>query len=81
MNRCYQSCGQVEVMPLPEKAHHTFEDWSKMLSPPFSMYADIECLLPDNGTDKYLQKHQPIAVGLYLTCNIQQNSIPVNSFR
>ena len=30
-NKCYSTMGQVEVMPLPKKAFHTFEDWSKML--------------------------------------------------
>ena len=82
MLKCFQSSGQQEIMPLSDKAFHSFQDWSKMLSPPFTMYADIECLLSKpSATDKYLQKHVPISVGSYLTSTIRQNVIPTNSVK
>ena len=83
MSKCFQSLGQQEIMPLPEKAYHSFEDWNKMLSPPFCLFADIECLLlkPTNASEKFLQKHQPIAVGSYLTSTIAQHFIHTNSYR
>ena len=55
-------------MPGLDKAKKVFDDYSKMLSPPFAMYSDIEAILEkaDNNTDKILQTHVPCAVGSYL---------------
>ena len=66
--KCYNTIGQKETMPsdLVKK----FNDWSKMSSPPFVLYSDIEVLLvpndDDNDGDKILQTHIPYAVGSYL---------------
>src|SRR5271156_4649046 len=45
MEKCSNRIGQYEIMPKPEEAVKKFDDWSKMLNPPFVMYADIECIL------------------------------------
>src|SRR5271167_3331787 len=59
--------GQKEVMPSVDKAKKEFNEWSKMLSPPFAMYADIEAILEKyDDVGKILQTHVPCAVGSYL---------------
>jgi hypothetical protein len=64
MVKCYNTTGQKETMPsdLVKK----FDDWSKMSSPPFILYADIEALLIPSPNGKILQIHVPYAVGSYL---------------
>src|SRR5258708_3639037 len=70
MAKCFSRVGQRVVMPTPEDAVHQFKDWSKMLSPPFIMYADIECVLEKPDQDgRILQTHVPCAVGSYLVAN------------
>jgi hypothetical protein len=80
MPKCYNSIGQKESMPTKEEMYKTFDDWNKLLSPPFVLYADIEALLlqppllaeePDDGRKKVkiLQTHSPIAVGSYLVAH------------
>ena len=58
-------------MPTVDKKCKKFDDWSKLLSPPFVLYADIEALLlpqpaEDNKKVTILQTHSPTAVGSYL---------------
>src|SRR3981189_3884562 len=67
-------------MPAPEEAVERFDDWSKMLSPPFVMYADIECILQKPEQEgKVLQTHVPCAVGSYLVAHkgLQRKQYPV----
>ena len=68
MKRCYMTMGQKQVMPKGDQAKMSFNNWSHMLSPPFVMYADMECLLvpPDEANGKILQTHVPCAVGSYI---------------
>jgi len=70
MKKCYNGIGQRVVMPTSEEAVNKFKDWSKMLSHPFVMYADTECILvkPDQE-GKVLQTHVPCAVGSYLVAH------------
>ena len=69
LTKCYNRMGQKEVMPT--ETIKTFEDWSKMLSPPFVMYADIEALLvpPEDNSKSILQTHVPCAVGSYIVAD------------
>src|SRR5271156_6647352 len=67
---CYKTVGQKEIMPEASKAKMEFDDWSKMLSPPFAMYSDIEAILEKSDDDsKILQTHVPCAVGSYLVAH------------
>ena len=67
MLKCYNSKGQQVSMPEPHEAKKQFDDWSKMLSPPFTMYADIEAILEKPQDDgSILQIHKPCAVGSYI---------------
>jgi len=72
--RCYNNRGQQEIMPKPGEANKSFNEWSKMLSPPFVIYADMEALLlksekvEEEGVN-ILQTHKPIAVGSYLVAH------------
>ena len=76
MVKCYSRVGQRVVLPAPEDAVHQFKDWSKMLSPPFVMYADIECILVKPDQDgKVLQTHVPCAVGSYLVAHKALNRV------
>ena len=54
-------------MPESNEAVKKFDEWSKMLSPPFVMYADMEAILvkPDEQNN-ILQRHEPCMVGSYL---------------
>ena len=62
--------GQKEIMPDASKAKMEFDDWSKMLSPPFAIYSDIEAILEKSDDDtKILQTHVPCAVGSYLVAH------------
>ena len=71
MKRCYMTMGQKQVMPKGDQAKMSFNNWSHMLSPPFVMYADMECLLvpPDEANGKILQTHVPCAVGSYIVAH------------
>ena len=84
--KCSNRIGQREVMPTPEEAVKKFDDWSKMLSPPFVMYADIECILEKpKHQGKVLQTHVPCAVGSYLVAHKglgrEQHPVRVNEGR
>ena len=71
LEKCANGKGQREVMPTPEEAVKKFEDWSKMLSPPFVMYADIEAILEKPEEEgRILQTHVPCAVGSYLVARV-----------
>ena len=76
--------GQRVVMPTAEESVKRFDDWSKRLSPPFVVYADIECILEksDNPQGKVLQVHKPCAVGSYLVAhkglNRDQESVQID---
>ena len=67
LTKCFNTLGQMTTMPAADNNYKKFDDWNKMQSPPFVMYADIEAILekPDN-TQKILQTHVPCAVGSYL---------------
>ena len=70
MKKCYSGTGQRVVMPTPEEAVNKFKDWSKMLSHPFVVYADTECILVKPDQDgPVLQTHVPCAVGSYLVAH------------
>src|SRR5277367_1852312 len=60
--------GQEANMPTAEEALNRFQDWSKMLSPPFVLYADMEAILapPDDQPASVLQVHEPCTVGSYI---------------
>jgi len=80
MTRCYNTMGQKVVMPVPEQSVKKFEDWSKMQSPPFAMYADIEAILvPPEDQSTVLQIHKPCTVGSYIVphkhLNYPQNGV------
>ena len=76
MLKCYNTIGQKEIMPTV--AVKKFDDWSKISSPPFVLYGDIEVLLippsspKDNSNKKVtnnsniLQTHASYVVGSYL---------------
>jgi hypothetical protein len=86
LEKCSRRIGQREVLPTPEEAVKEFSDWSKMLSPPFVMYADIEVILEKPEEEgRVLQTHVPCAVGSYLVAhkglNRQQFPVVVNSGR
>src|SRR5277367_5764064 len=68
MERCYNTMGQKPIMPNSDQAVNQFEDWSKMLSPPFVMYADMEAILtpPEDVLPSTLQIHEPCTVGSYI---------------
>ncbi|HYT46507.1 MAG TPA: hypothetical protein VEP90_29535, partial [Methylomirabilota bacterium] len=55
-------------MPTADESVKKFEDWSKMQSPHFVMYADIEAIFskPQNPNSTILQQHEPCAVGSYI---------------
>ena len=76
VEKCYNGSGQRVVMPTPEEAVNKFKDWSKMLSHPFVMYADTECILvkPDEE-GRVLQTHVPCAVGSYLVAHKGLNRV------
>ena len=65
MAKCFNTMGQMTTMPAADNNRKKFEDWSKMQSPPFVMYADIEAIL-ERQHDNILQTHVPCAVGSYL---------------
>ena len=67
MEKCYNTKGQMVVMPRIEDSVKKFEDSGKMMSPPFVMYADIEAILvkPDSHSS-ILQRHEPCTVGSYV---------------
>src|SRR5271156_5982455 len=75
MEKCSNRIGQYEIMPKPEEAVKKFDDWSKMLNPPFVMYADIECILRKPEEGRILQTHVPCAVGSYLVAHKALNRI------
>jgi hypothetical protein len=74
LEKCYNTIGQKETMPKDKEKK--FNDLSKLTSPPFVLYGDIEVLLippSDDDDDKrkkrnssILQVHQPCVVGSYL---------------
>src|SRR5277367_2822691 len=84
MLKCYNSVGQKKTMPKEDDKFKKFDDWNKLLSPPFVLYADIESLLipppplPADDVQKItvLQTHSPIAVGSYLIPHKQLTSYP-----
>jgi len=55
-------------MPKADERVNKFQEWSKMLSPPFVMYADIEAILlpPEDELPSNLQTHEPCTVGSYI---------------
>jgi len=73
LQKCYNTVGQKETMPAADKAFKKFNDWSKMLSPPAIIYADVEVLLQRTAAaaaegvkkQRPIQTHMPIAVGAY----------------
>jgi hypothetical protein len=84
--KCANKIGQREVMPKAEEAVKRFTDWSKMLRPPFVMYADIEVILQKPEEEgKVLQTHVPCAVGSYLVAhkglNRRQGPVVINQGR
>ena len=67
MEKCYNSKGQQIPMSEPHEAAKKFDDWSKMQSPPFAMYANTEAILVKREHDSnILQRHEPCNVGSYL---------------
>ena len=73
MLKCYNTVGQKESMP--KETVKKFEDWSKLSSPPFVLYGDIEILLipPEEkdssslcSSSNILQTQTSYVVGSYL---------------
>src|SRR6266853_929263 len=80
MKKCYNMMGQKTVMPSPEESVKKFEDWSKMQSPPFVMYAHIEAILvPPEDRSTVLQVHKSCTVRSYIVpqkdFNYPQNDV------
>ena len=82
--RCFATMGQVVSMPTPARAYHFFDAWNKILSPPYILYADIECLLikpseQDLSKTSFniIQRHVPIALGYILISNPSMIATPL----
>ena len=64
-------CEQIQtgttLYTMPTQKYLRFKDYSKMVTPPFVIYADFESVLP--ADEVYFQKHLPISAGLLLINN------------
>lgn len=75
---CYSGF-QATTVP-PEKSYLRFEKWGNMQRLPYTVYADIECMLvkETDGDKGRMAKHVPIAFGFLLVASpdIKKNPLP-----
>lgn len=71
-------CGELNdcraVMPKPAERFVKFTNTKNKLRAPFTIYADIECLLVSKSikkgkTTELIQKHDAFSLGYYLKCS------------
>ena len=64
---CKKNSIGTTLYSMPTDQWLKFSDWSKMVTPPFVIYADFESVLPRD--DIHYQKHLPVSAGLLLVNN------------